>query len=265
MINITIIYNSDVIIEFKYNKTIVEKVKELPIKVYMPNEKCWWIPLHLLDIEQLIQGVFHEAFEINPDVRTKNAETFGFKTEPFKHQIEGFEYGKNRERFLLGDEQGLGKTKQSIDIAVYKKLLYNFKHCLVIVGVKTLIYNWGREIKLHSNEDFHILGEYKNKKDKVISGGTTYKITDLDDIDNLPYFLITNVESIRNKEISNKLIELIDTSEIGMIIFDEFHKVKNAQSQQGAALLKLKPITRIAMTGTPLLNNPLELFPVLNW
>lgn len=171
MINITIIYNSDVLIEFKYNKTIVEKVKELPIKVYMPNEKCWWIPLHLLDnFIDSIRGFPYVIKQINLVKNEELAKTFKFKTTPFKHQIEGFEYGKNRERFLLGDEQGLGKTKQGIDIAVYKKLLYGFKHCLVIVGVKTLIYNWGGEIKLHSNEDFHILGEYKNKKDKVISG-----------------------------------------------------------------------------------------------
>ena len=33
-----------------------------------------------------------------------------FKTEPYEHQIEGFNFGLNNDRWLLGDEMGLGKA-----------------------------------------------------------------------------------------------------------------------------------------------------------
>ena len=66
--------------------------------------------------------------------------TFEFKTKPDKHQLDCFKFGLLHNRFLLGDEQGLGKTKESIDLAVAKKILYGYKHCLIISCVASLRY-----------------------------------------------------------------------------------------------------------------------------
>ena len=84
-------------------------------------------------------------------------------------------------------------------------------------------------------------------------------------IDELPYFIIINIEALRTDSILAKLKELISKDEIGMVIFDEFHKVKNPESKQGKAFLQLQPFTRMAMTGTPLMNSPLDLYSVLHW
>lgn len=43
------------------------------------------------------------------------------------------------------------------------------------------------------------------------------------------------------------------------------HKCKDPTSQQGKALLKLQAETMISMTGTPLMNNPLDLYIHLKW
>lgn len=43
------------------------------------------------------------------------------------------------------------------------------------------------------------------------------------------------------------------------------HNCKDPTSQQGKGLLKLQPKYRIAMTGTPLMNTPLDLFIILKW
>ncbi|MBP5710531.1 MAG: hypothetical protein J6W84_06100 [Bacteroidales bacterium] len=43
------------------------------------------------------------------------------------------------------------------------------------------------------------------------------------------------------------------------------HNCKNPTSQQGKAFLKMQADTMIAMTGTPLMNNPLDLFIILKW
>lgn len=43
------------------------------------------------------------------------------------------------------------------------------------------------------------------------------------------------------------------------------HNCKNPQSQQGKALLQLQPKCRIAMTGTPVMNQPLDLYVILRW
>lgn len=266
MIDITIIYNSDVIIKFDYNKTIVDMVKELPAKIYIPDEKAWWIPMCLLDsFLNKIKGIPYNIRKIELNRNEELAKTFKFKTTPYKHQIDGFNYGIESERFLLGDEQGLGKTKQAIDISIYKKLLYGVKHCLIICGVKTLIHTWEKEVRKHSDEEPHILGNYMSKKGKLKDGGNPRKLIDLENINELPFFIITNIETIRDKNICKKLVDLIENKEIDIILFDEFHKVKNSFSKQGDALLKLKPTTRIAMTGTPLTNSPLDLFAIFSW
>jgi len=43
------------------------------------------------------------------------------------------------------------------------------------------------------------------------------------------------------------------------------HNCKNPTSQQGKGILKVQPECRIAMTGTPLMNNPFDLYIILKW
>ncbi len=169
----------------------------------------------------------------------------------------------------MGDEQGLGKTKQVIDIAVAKKMLNGYKHCLIICGVNGLKWNWCNEVRTHSNETPYILGQ-KIKKGKISIGSISQREKDLDALltspDAIPdYFLITNVESLRSEKIASKISKLCDSRCIGLVAIDEIHKCKNPQSQQGKGILKINPECKIAMTGTPLMNTPLDLFIILKW
>ena len=77
------------------------------------------------------------------------------------------------------------------------------------------------------------------------------------------FFIITNVESLRN----DKFIEALEKSpnQIDMIIIDEIHKTKDPSSHQGANLLKTKSEYKLGMTGTPLMNNPLDVYVPLKW
>lgn len=191
---------------------------------------------------------------------------YHYKTEPLKHQLVGIEFGMNRPRYLLGDDMGLGKTKQVIDIACRKKAELGYKHCLIICGINGLKWNWEEEIKKHSYEKCHILGNRKNRKGKWVVRGNKEKLLDItphlqDDI----YFYITNVETLRNKDISNQLAKLCNDSEIQMIAFDEFHVVNCIDAQQSKGLLKLSAESMIAMTGSPIMNSPLDLYMCLHW
>lgn len=202
------------------------------------------------------------------------------KTKPFQHQIEGIKFGIEHNRFLLGDSMGLGKTAQVINIAAYKKENFNYSHCLIICGVNGLKWNWCDEIKIHSDIDYHVLGYRKGKK--TISNKD--KLYDLENFDSLPFFIITNIETLRYKvktgkqkkikgklkdiyeyPITDILVELCNSGKINMIAVDEFHTCKNPESLQGKQLLRLSTETEIAMTGTPLLNSPLDLYMPLNW
>lgn len=72
------------------------------------------------------------------------------------------------------------------------------------------------------------------------------------------FFIITNIETLRDDNIINALIK--GPNQIDMIILDEAHVVKDQSSKQGANLLKLKSKYQLGMTGTPLINKPLDIY-----
>lgn len=252
-----------------FDVRIVNYMRELPSKFWHADTKIWEIPFNKLG--DMIQKLSWSQFDISGDyvsLEKKKAEVpagFQFKTNPYEHQIIGFNFGLENDRWLLGDEMGLGKTKQVIDIAVAKKLSKGYKHCLIICGVNGLKWNWQNEVSIHSNEEAYILGQ-RIVRDRIVIGSNADKLTDIKKLSTNPaYFIITNIETLRQEEIVNELKALCDSKEIGMIAFDECHKAKNPQSDQGKGILKVKADTMIAMTGTPLMNNPFDLYIILKW
>ena len=261
-------------IKFDYNSKIVDAIRELPFRYYNPSETEWEVPTN--KVEYLINKL--KEFDIKicgkltlfEDKNTNIGlpEGFEFKTKPFSHQLEGVEYGLKYDRWFLGDEQGLGKSKQTIDIAVARKIIYGYKFCLIVCGVNTLKWNWVNEIHTHSKEDAYILGQ-RRKGTKIRIGSTKDKLEDLklmyDIKEPHPYFIITNVESFRDKNIADTISDLCKKGIIGMCAADEMHKMKNPTAQQTKGFLKCLPYCRIGMTGTPLMNSPMDLYVILKW
>ena len=259
-------------LSFPYDKDIIDIIREMPSRYWDPDNKEWEVPalkFHELTVmlEDFGLDIHNEELLIKKEVEVPN--DFEFKTKPFNHQIEGFQFGLNHDNWLLGDEQGLGKTKQVIDIAIAKKLEKGYKHCLIVCGVNGLKWNWCNEIHTHSNEEAYILGQ-KIKKNKIVVGSMNDRVKDLDVLLTSPdaisaYFLITNVESLRNEQIASKLSELCKNKTIGLVAIDEIHKCKNPTSQQGKGIMKVNSECKIAMTGTPLMNSPLDLYIIFKW
>ena len=274
-------------VSFEYNADIINIVKQFPTRVYNSANKTWELPLNKLgDVVNKLS-----AYDITISGKYINLEkkrvqipkNFKFKTEPYKHQIVGVEYGLNHDKWLLGDEQGLGKTKQVIDIAVAKKV----KHCLIICCVNGLKWNWHNEVHTHSNDNAWILGQHTNSSGMYI-GSNADRLEDLNHIDELPRFIITNIETLRYKvktgrkilqrvngrmkevdeyifPITDKLKELCNKGKIEMIAVDEFHKCKNPEAEQAKQILQITAPIQIAMTGTPLMNAPLDVYMPFRW
>jgi SNF2 family DNA or RNA helicase len=279
MINITV-KNADKLydehsafLSFPYDNTLVSIMRAQSNRFWHSEKKEWEVPAKALPTilnqikghEIIINGMFDAAVLAAPK-EVKLPAGFNFKTKPFEHQMEGLMYGLEHDKFLLGDEQGLGKTKQVIDIAVARKKTHGYKHCLIVCCVNGLKWNWYNEISTHSNESAWILGS-RFKGGKHVIGSVKDRLTDLNSLGHGldSYFLITNVETLRDEAVCSKVKELCDKGIIEMVAIDEIHKCKNPASQQGKAILKLQPKTRIAMTGTPLMNKPLDLFVTLKW
>lgn len=257
-------------VTFDFDMRIIEVIRSFSTKFWNAEDKIWELPLNKLT--ELTTKIDWCEFDITADEyvtlekpEVKVPDNFNFKTNPYDHQIVGFNYGLQNDRWLLGDEMGLGKTKQVIDIAVAKKLIKGYKHCFIVCGVNGLKWNWRNEVYTHSNESAYILGQ-KVKGNKISIGSNKDKLNDVKNLANIDsYFIITNVETLRDEAINEELQKLCKDGTIGMIAFDECHKAKNPTTQQGKGILKLQAETMIAMTGTPLMNNPMDLYIILKW
>lgn len=284
------LYNSEnsLFVSFPFSYEIISIIKSSPIRLFDPTTKVWELPvsqLNMLSDAFTQNGYTYEYIDklteennILQSTQTKYRsldlpEDIEFKTEPHEYQKYAVAYGLKHNSFLLGDKMGLGKTKEMLDLAVYRKKRGDIKRCLVICGVNTLKYNWLSEIKKHTNENGWILGTRYNKNCKPVVKGTKEKLEDLDKLPDCT-FIITNVETLRISESAgrtrkfifvDKINELVKQGEIGMILLDEAHKCRNVQSQQGKALLRLNAPYKIPMSGTFFYNSPLDLYVPLSW
>lgn len=179
-----------------------------------------------------------------------------------------------------------GKTKTMLDLSQIYKQQNNFKHVLIVACVNGLKYNWQNEVETHTNDTGYILGTRRTKKGTYRIGGNPDRLEDIESLDENEtiaesYYLITNIETLRysktierttrngkiKKETVFPIIEAlqrqIDNGNISMIIVDEMHKVKDSNSQIGKALLSLNCDYKVALTGTPVMNNPVDLYSIL--
>lgn len=147
-------------------------------------------------------------------------------------------------------------------VAQKRKELGLADHTLILC-LNTLTVNWYREIKKHFNEEATILGAKKDKRGNLIVKSNADKLEDLKHPKT--YFLITNIESLQNKEIVQELVNLCKKKNI-MIIEDEIHKgVSNPGTKQGKAFLRLKPKYSLGLSGTLLTNSALNLYAPLKF
>ena len=268
---------SSLIVQFDYNEYIVDSIKTIPTAHYHKKEKVWELPvcylgrlldsltfldeiqLRLLDTPESGEFHFNKNFNLKP---LTEIEKVSFKMKPFEHQLEAINFGLDKEKWLLLDSMGLGKTNSIIWLAETLKRRGVIDHCFIICGVNSLKQNWKKEIQKFSTESAVVLGEYTTR-----TGTTRYRSMDKraqqlkDPIEE--FFVITNLESLRD----DRIIEAFNKSanKFGMIAFDEAHKAATKTSQQGTNLLKLEAPFKIAATGTLITNNPLSAYVPLSW
>lgn len=256
-------------IKFPYDEECVRRVKSLSMRYYHIKEKMWEVPREL---EEQVYKVFEmpdnikKFVPIDKDKLIENIQLPELKTKQplFAHQIQAIKFGLYNNSFLLADEMGLGKTATALHYALVRQQLNNYKHCLIIAGINELKFNWLAEIENHSYSAAKVLGSRINKKGKIVVDNQKAILKDLQNVPG-EYFWITNIESIRNTNILTQIKTLIANEQLEMVVIDEAQVIKNPASQQGKAFLQLKPKTKVALTGTPIMNNPLESFPILTW
>lgn len=163
------------------------------------------------------------------------------------YQISGIDTLLKRENVLLADEMGLGKTIQvlaSMNCYLWSRAL--------IVCPKGLVLNWKTEAEKWLNRDPIIQALQSGK----------------DHIDHNANVIIVSYSLVINRAIHKQL----KTLSFDVAVFDEGHYLKSKDSKRtrtilgknGKGGLIANCEHRIVLTGTPLLNCPVELWPLYN-
>lgn len=292
-----VVKNNELFVKSEYDRNIVSFMRSRPKRFWNTVTREWILPESDLNIFlSTISDYEYNIKYIESDseyTNNKIPDWYEFKTKPFQHQIEGVCYGLQHPKFLLGDEQGLGKTKQLLDLSQILKKEKNIKHVLIIACVNSLKYNWQSEVLKHTNDKGYILGTRYKKSGSEYIGSNEDRLEDINSIgkggpiDDY-YYIITNIETLRyNKSIKvplktkkngvqrfkkqtlfpivEALQKQMEDGNIGMIIADEIHRCKDSASIQGRALLALDCNYKAALTGTPVMNQPIDIYTTLHW
>ena len=264
----------------------------------IPKEKLGWLitasaatkfkgHIHIRSSENLNKNEMLGVTNKIPDIDISDVLFYTEKgKKPYKHQIDFMKYMKYRQRtnlngVILADEMGAGKTYECLQLALYNKQTLGFKRCLIIACVNSAKYNWVDDITKHTQGKYipYLLGtRYKKNGQRKLGLQGSDKLDDLLSCSMttpsgkrkaLPYFIVLNIEALRAKEgkhytVSEAIINLINNSEVDMVILDEIHKNASPQSTQGKQLLAIKKAVNrcmwIPVTGTPLVNKPTDVF-----
>lgn len=193
------------------------------------------------------------------------------KTKPYQDQVTGVRFLTTRQRAVLADEMGVGKTLQLLASFLSLRASGEAQHMLVVCpnSVKT---GWVKEVQKHTTLTVSAIG---NGTKRVLEDVAAYaeKRTDV-----LVVHYDALVQPAKNGDTTtkpwSKLFEELLKLPWGVVVLDEAHQVKSMESRRTQSALLLtrsahgdggrKPRVYMA-TGTPISESPLDAWSVLSF
>ncbi len=246
----------------KYNVDIINFIKTLPSRYWNPEKKIWTIEgefwLNKLVSYLALKNISFTLDEkINRDLKrinkkeSKNLEKPKSKFESWGHQIEAYNFIKNKSAAMLNMGMGTGKTKTVIDtIANAEK---NDK--ILIIAPKSVCQVWEPQFRMfqdlkHRFIDFSLMNGTIAKKTKKAQQLMIRK----------KFIVILNYDIAWRKDMA----DFLDSIEWDFIVLDESHRIKGQKSKVSkylATLARKNPESKkLCLTGTPMANSPLDIF-----
>lgn len=177
-------------------------------------------------------------------LKVGRAASLAKKTAPFAYQQEAIDTLRSLPTAALFFEQGLGKTKIAIDVAL-DWLSGDEIDTVLIVTKKGLVKNWTDEFKIHSHVRPRTLSSDRTANHRAFFSAAR--------------IFVTNYEAIAVEE--DRIATFAKHRRIG-IILDESQKIKNPKSALTQSFLRLARCfkRRLIMTGTPIANRPFDIW-----
>ncbi len=175
----------------------------------------------------------------------------GLKAELRPYQVTGFRWlsflrdmGQGHMGALLADEMGLGKTVQALTFLLRDKHKAKKHAPALVVTPTSVLPNWIREAQRFTPD---------LRAEDFSGGGRKLPSDSSCDL------IVTSYAILRRDA------ELLQGRTFSAVILDEAQNIKNPQSVTAKAAYKLKAEFRIALTGTPVENRPLDLWSVMHF
>lgn len=186
------------------------------------------------------------------------------KIEPYEYQKEGILYGLQKQRLLIGDSPGLGKTIMSIGIVDTAR-----SYPALVICPSSLKINWQREFEKFSNAKALILDNQTRTTWPYLLKMKMYDVA-IVNYESLRKFFVWDIRQDKDSPKGTfRLKDVVFCPEINLfrsVIIDESHRVKDPSAQQ---TIFTKGITTgkryiILLSGTPVVNRPEDLVSQLS-
>lgn len=187
--------------------------------------------------------------------RTVTQAVFEYKTKPYQHQADTFEKIKDRVYYALEWEMGLGKTKTALDVSAYK-FLSGYIDMVIAVTDKGVHQNWvEREIPAHLAVDPKKYKAAYWNINRVEAG-----MRGILEFDGLA--IATMNWSVIHRKKGEAFIRRALAERRVLFIVDESDRIATPSSAQTKAVLRYGKLAaaRLIMTGTPVVNSPLDVW-----
>ena len=241
----------------KDNEVYIDKSKVLYIQEKLKDRNLSFIKGGNV-LQEIVGKLLNKEFKRKLVPKALNAELRPYQKEGFKwiNEITDLGFGG-----VLADDMGLGKTLQIIAFLLSQK-----KSKSIVVVPTSVIYNWMDEFeKFAPSIKIGLVHGSKFKRDKVLRDfkrGLGIKIEE-ENLKEKSYekydVLLTTYGTLKNDE------KAYENLSFDYCIIDEAQNIKNPVAQATLSVKNIKSRCNIALTGTPIENNLMELWSIFDF
>ena len=145
----------------------------------------------------------------------------------------------------LADDMGLGKTLQTICLLAHQHEL-NETDLSIIICPASLIFNWEQELQKFAPHFKTMVYHGSQRNFEAIAT-------------EMPHVIITTYGTLRAD------VEQLGQITFGVAVVDESHNIKNPSALITRAIAQINAKTRVALSGTPVMNNTFDLYAQLSF
>ncbi|MDK0795082.1 DEAD/DEAH box helicase [Clostridium perfringens] len=241
----------------KDNEVYIDKSKVLYIQEKLKDRNLSFIKGGNV-LQEIVGKLLNKEFKRKLVPKALNAELRPYQKEGFKwiNEITDLGFGG-----VLADDMGLGKTLQIIAFLLSQK-----KSKSIVVVPTSVIYNWMDEFeKFAPSIRIGLVHGSKSKRDRVLRDfkrGIGIKVEE-ENLKEKSYekydVLLTTYGTLKNDE------KAYENLSFDYCIIDEAQNIKNPTAQATLSVKNIKSRCNIALTGTPIENNLMELWSIFDF